>query len=241
MDRPRASNRVNLTMAFELRQVCQRIREEEDVRVVVITGRGRVFSSGREPLPRRWGRSVDGRLEQLQHRRVSSALAQVELPTIAAINGDAIDQGLEMALACDLRVAARGAKLGFTDLARGVVPWDGGTQRLPRLIGRTRALEMLLTSRVLDAEEAHRWGLINVVVEPGELAAVAEKLALEIASRAPIALRYSKEAVLKGMDMPLDQGMRLEADLSIILQSSVDRAEGIRSFLEKREPNFQGE
>ncbi len=241
MDRPRASNRVNLAMAIELRQACQRIREEENVRVVVITGRGGVFSSGRAPLPRRGGSGVYGPLERLQLRRVSSAVAQVELPIVAAINGDAIDQGLELALACDLRVAARGARLGFTDLAKGVVPWDGGTQRLPRLIGRTRALEMLLTSRLLDAEEAHRWGLVNMVVEPGELAASSEKLALEIASRAPIALRYSKEAVLKGMDMSLDQGLRLEADLSIILQSSVDRAEGIRSFLEKREPNFRGE
>ena len=177
----------------------------------------------------------------MELHRAASALASVEMPVIAAINGDAIDHGLELALACDLRIAARGVRMGFTDLSRGIIPWDGGTQRLPRLVGRTYALELLLTSRLMDSEEASKVGLVNFVVDPECLVSTTEKLALEIASGAPIAARYAKETVLKGMDMTLEQGLRLEADLNIILQSTSDRGEGLRSFLEKREPEFKGE
>jgi len=229
-------------MAMEIRQACQRLREEEGIHVAILTGRGKTFSSGREPLPlTRSVRQTYTPLEWLELHQAASALAGLEIPVIAAINGDAIDHGLELALACDLRIAVRGARLGFTDLSRGIIPWDGGTQRLPRLVGRARALEMLLTSRLMDAEEAYRAGLVNMVVEPEGLMSSAEKVALEIASGAPIAARYAKETVLKGMDMTLDQGLRLEADLNLILQSTADRAEGLRSFLEKREPKFRRE
>ena len=242
LTRPRASNRVNLDMALELRQVCEQLSSEEDVRVAIVTGRGKAFSSGRAPVVTR-GSAGGGYtpVQWLEMHRAAGSLAHMAIPTIAAINGDAIDQGLELALACDFRIVASEARLGFTDLSKGVVPWDGGTQRLPRLVGRTRALEMLLTSRILDAEEACRWCLVNMVVERGQLLARAEELALEIASGAPVATRYAKETVLKGMDMTLDQGLGLEADLSIILQSTSDRAEGIRSFLERRSPDFMGE
>ncbi len=242
LDRPRASNRVDLAMAGEIRDVCQRIREEERACVAIVTGRGEVFSSGRDPLALSENQSQPyAPSEWLELHRAASALAGVEIPVIAAINGDAIDHGLELALACDLRIAVEGARLGFTDLSRGVMPWDGGTQRLPRLAGRAVALEMLLTSRLMEAEEALRAGLVNMVAAPGGLLSAAEKVALEVASGAPIAARYAKETVLKGMDMTLEQGMRLEADLNVILQSTADRAEGLRSFLEKRKPEFRGE
>ena len=167
-------------------------------------------------------------------------MAGIPIPVIAAINGDAMDQGLEMALACDLRVAVEDAGLGITDLSRGVVPWDGGTQRLPRLVGRGMAMEMLLTGRVLDAREALKVGLVHHVVPCEQLDGAVGKLAATLAGKAPIALRYAKEAVMKGMDGPMEQGMRLEADLSILLQRTADRAEGIASFLEKRCPRFAG-
>ena len=237
LHRPRARNRVNDAMAAELRHVCQRLRED-DVRVAIVTGTGRFFSSGRETYRSSRG---EGLATWLERRRAAVALAGVEVPMIAAINGDAVDQGLELALACDLRLAAAGSVLGFTDVGRGVIPWDGGTQFLPRLVGRATALEMLLTSRLVDAGEARRTGLVNEVVEPSQLMDRALELARVIASGAPVAIRYTKETVLKGMDMTLEQGLRLETDLSMILQTTRDRAEGLRSFAEKREPGFKGE
>ena len=242
LNRPRAGNRVNLEMALELRQACQRVREEDDARVAIVTGRGGTFSTGRESTSRSSGMGrTHTPTEWVELHRVASVLAGVEIPTIAAINGDAVDHGLELALACDLRVASRSARMGFTDLSRGVVPWDGGTQRLPRLVGRAKALEMLLTCRLMGAEEARVAGLVNTVAESDDLLDAAEKLARGIASGAPIAARYAKETVLKGMDLTLEQGLRLEADLNIILQSTSDRSEGLRSFAEKREPRFRGE
>ena len=242
LNRPRASNRVNLAMAVELRDVIQKLRDEEGARVVILTGRGRTFSSGREAISssRRADHSHSA-LEWLGSHRAACTLGEVELPLIAAINGDAIDHGLELALACDIRVAARGARLGITDLSRGVMPWDGGTQRLPRLVGKALALELLFTSRLMDAEEACRAGLVNLVVEPERLMETAKELALEVADGAPIAARYAKEAVVKGMDRTLEQGLRLEADLNLILQSTGDRAEGLSSFLDRRRPEFTGE
>ena len=241
LSRPRASNRVNPDMAMELRQVCQALREENGVRVVIVTGKGRAFSCGRDAPGATESGGSYGPAEWLGLHRAASSLAAVEIPVIAAINGDATDHGLELALACDLRIAAKGARLGLTDVSLGRIPWDGGTQRLPRLVGRARALEMILQSRLVDSQEALAMGLVNQVVEPSELMVRTEEVALVIASGAPIAARYAKETVLKGLDMTIDQGLRLEADLSVLLQSTRDRAEGLRSFLEKRQPEFRGE
>ncbi len=237
LHRPAAGNRVNDAMAAELRHACQRLRED-GVHAAIVTGSGASFSAGREtygPSPE------EAPADWLHRRRAAVALAGAEVPLVAALNGDAIDQGLELALACDLRLAAEGASLGFTDVERGAIPWDGGTQLLPRLVGKGIALEMLLTSRLVDAEEARRRGLVNEVVEPSRLMDRALEVAGVIASGAPIALRYAKETVLKGMDMTLEQGLGLEADLSVVLQTTGDRKEGLSSFAEKREPEFRGE
>ena len=239
LDRPEASNRVDLTMAEEIRQASQRIREEKTALVMIITGAGDVFSSGRARLSS--DVLADGADEWLRLHRIASTIAGLPIPVIAAMNGDAIDQGLELALACDLRIAASSAKMGFSDLSNGTLPWDGGTQRLPRLVGRGPALEMLLTSRLVDADEAFHMGLANMVVEPEALMGSAEKVASEIASGGPVATSYVKEAVLKGMDMTLDQGLTLEADLNLLLFSTQDRDEGLSSFEEKRKPKFKGE
>lgn len=240
LNRPRNRNRVNLAMAMEIRQACQRMRQDNDVRVAILTGAGGVFSVGRERgLLSRASQRQDPQLG-LEAHRAASALAQVEVPTIAALNGDAIDQGLELALACDLRVAEEGIALGFTDLSRCIIPWDGGTQRLPRLVGCARALEMLLTGRLIGAQEALQIGLVNMVVAPKQALRTAEELAGRIAAGGPTAVRFAKEAVLKGLDLTLDQGLQLEADLSFILQATQDRAEGLRSFFEKRPPRFTG-
>ena len=232
LNRPRAANRVNTQMALELAELAEAANRDDAIRVVVLSGRGRTFSSGWE--------AVRVRTSDQQSLQAAAAIARIEKPVVAAINGDAVGQGLELALAADLRIAARGARLGMPHLSRGAIPWDGGTQRLPRLIGRAKALEMLLTGEVIDAEEARRIGLVSQVVEPEDLNAVVDQVADQIARAAPIAARYAKEAVARATDIPLDDGMRLEADLSILLHSTKDRAEGIRSFLERRQPRFRG-
>ena len=237
LNHPGDANRVDLTMAMELRQVTQQVHED-GADVAVVTGTGHYFSVGRVDLTCPQG--TDSR-QWLEMHRAASALAAVSIPVIAAINGDALGQGLELALACDFRIAVQGAKLGIADPPNGCMPWDGGTQRLPQLVGRAVALEMLLMGRVLEAEEALKAGLVNMVVPPEKLDDQVQSFATKISKNAPIALRYAKEAVLKGADMTLEQGLGLEADLNIILQSTKDRAEGISSFLEHRTPWFAGE
>ena len=236
--RPDAGNAIDEQMAQRLRDACERVRQDDDARVCIITGDGTSdgdFCVGTEfagdsPMP-----------DEFARLRVSEAVAAIEKPTIALISGDAIDQGLELALACDLRVAASDARLGLTHLATGIIPWDGGTQRLPRIIGQSRATAMILTSRLVDAQEAMDIGLVNHVAEREEAAEYVMSLATTIASHAPIAARYLKETLLKGSDMTLAQGLGLEADLTVILQSTADRADGIASFLERRQPNYRGE
>ena len=242
LDRPMAQNRVNLRMATELRDVCQRIMQDDDVLVVVLTGTGHDFCPGDEDeLPTPDGeKPVESVASYLEPRRAAGFLAGIEKPVIAAINGDAIGHGLEMALACDIRLAATDARMGMPQITRGTLPWDGGTQRLPRIVGRAWATDLLLTGKLIDAQEALRIGLVHEVTSQDQLMERAGQLAGTIAALGPIATRYAKESVLKGMDMTLDQGMRLEMDLNLLLQTTADRAEGIASFLERRQPNFTG-
>ncbi len=233
---PDRTNAPDDVMASELRVVAERV-SEDGAHLLVVTGAGERFCVGRAELG-------DSLVEDPRHRfemhRCASTLAGIPIPVIAAINGDAMDQGLEIALACDLRVASEDARLGITDLSRGIVPWDGGTQRLPRLVGRALAMEMLLLGRVLGAREALAVGLVHRVAPRDDIEDATAKLAGALAGKGPIALRYAKEAVLKGMDGSIEQGMRLEADLSILLHTTEDRAEGIASFLQKRSPRFAG-
>jgi enoyl-CoA hydratase len=171
---------------------------------------------------------------------VAEPIAKMDRPVIAAINGDAIGQGLEMALACDIRVASESSHFALNQIKAGLIPWDGGTQRLTRLVGRGKALEMILTGETIGAEEARRIGLVNQVVPSMELMAIVMKMAQEMASKGSIALRYTKEAVYQGMDLTLEQGLRLEADLYFLIHTTKDRAEGIKAFREKRVPKFEG-
>jgi enoyl-CoA hydratase/carnithine racemase len=159
---------------------------------------------------------------------------------IAAISGDAIGQGLELALACDIRIASEASRFGLPQIESGVIPWDGGTQRLSRLVGKGKALEMILTGEMIEAQEALRIGLVHKVLPKKDLTEVTMKMAQEMASKGPIALRYTKEAIYKGMDMTLEQGLHLEADLYLLIHTSKDRTEGIQAFREKKKPQFEG-
>ena len=171
---------------------------------------------------------------------MASAVAALPMPVVAIINGDAIAHGLELALAADLRVAIDSCRLGAGSPADDGFPYDGATQRLPRLVGPALARDLLLTGRTLSAQEALEAGLVNRVAAAGQLGEAAAELVAQICGAAPIAARYAKEAVAASRDLTLAQGLRLEADLSIILQSTADRAEGLRSFAEKRPPEFRG-
>jgi enoyl-CoA hydratase len=239
--RPEVHNAMNDPMRRELTRCFGDLVADDEVRAIVVTGAGeRAFSAGAdirefvEPLVAVRFREVRRRLD---FRQVMDRCPQ---PIIAAIRGYAFGGGLELALACDIRIASRDARLGLTEVNLGIIPGGGGTQRLPRLVGRGKALEMILTGARIEAEEALRIGLVERVVEPGEVLAVATELARSIAARAPVALRYAKEAVVKGLELPLADGLRLENDLSTLLRTTEDRVEGARAFLEKRPPRWTG-
>ena len=222
----------------ELNALCAEITHDEEMRVIVLTGvdeKSFVIGPG---LSREVLEDYDGRQTWLSP--VAGPIARLDRPVIAAMNGDAIGQGLELALACDIRIASETSRFGLPQIKSGLIPWDGGTQRLSRLVGRGKALEMILTGEVIDAQEALRIGLVNKVVSKKELMDVAVKVAQEMASKGPIALKYIKEAIYKGMDMSLEQGLRLEADLYLLIHTSKDRTEGIQAFREKRAPQFEG-
>ena len=236
LDRPDNGNRIDLEMAEALGEVCRLIAEDDRLRLTVLTANGKVFSVEEENATS--GETIE---ESDAPRKPGAPVAGLAIPVLVALNGDATGPGLELALAGDLRICVPSARFGFTGLARGVLPQDGGTQRLPRLVGPAWARDMLLTGRMVDAGEALAIGLVNRVAEsPGQLAAAVDELAAQITGGSPIGARYAKEAVGKGMDLSLDQGLGLEADLNVILQSTSDRAEGIKSFLEKRDPKFSG-
>jgi len=227
LNRPEAKNAINALMSQELAEVCSEISRDETAAVVTLTGTGEAFSVGTD--------SKETRLWP-----VATALAKLNCPLICAVNGDALGQGLELALACDLRVASETARLGLPQIASGLIPRDGGTQRLPRLIARAKALEMILLGEPVNAREACRLGLVNQVVAPDELSPVVAEIARKMSARAPLALRYAKEAILQGAELTLEQGLRLETDLYSLLQTTDDRTEGIRAFQEKRQPKFRG-
>ena len=233
LDRPGEGNLVSAALATELREACAELAADCGNRVVIFTGNGRVFSVGRA--------NPQDRISMLEHQ-AASALASLPVPVLVALNGDAIDHGLELALAGDLRLAVSGASFGFSPPSVGSFPFDGGTQRLPRLVGPAWARDMLLTGRRVDSREALAIGLVNRVAETAEdLMRVTLELAGRIVEGSPIGARYVKEAVTSGADLTLQQGLVLETDLNVILQSTSDRAEGISSFLERRPPRFTGE
>jgi enoyl-CoA hydratase/carnithine racemase len=225
-------------LSDELTEICAEIAWDEEIRVIVLTGSGEKSFALGTGLNRKV--SASGEEEEIRLFSISEPIAKTDRPVIAAIHGDAIGQGLEMTLACDIRVAVETARFGLPQINRGLIPWDGGTQRLPRLVGREKAIEMILTGETIDAKEAHRVGLVNKVVPPEELMSTVMSMAQEMASKSSIALRYTKEAVYQGMDLTLEQGLRLEADLYLLIHTTKDRTEGIKAFREKRVPKFEG-
>jgi len=201
----------------ELAEACNLINQDDDIYVVVLR-----------------------RIEAAQ-AGAAGAISGVNQPVIAVIEKDALGEALELALACDIRLASDKARFGMPQIASGLIPTDGGTQRLPRIVGKAKALEMVLTGETIDAGAALESGLAHKVVPENALTAEIEALTANLAAKSPISLRFAKEAVNKGMDMTLEQGLRLEADMYLIMHTTSDRTEGITSFREKRKPVFKGE
>jgi enoyl-CoA hydratase/carnithine racemase len=242
LNRPAVHNAMNERMREELTACFGELVRSEDARVIVVTGTGeRAFSAGADirefVAPQVPVRFRDGR------RRVDfrAAMDRCPQPIIAAIRGFALGGGLELALACDIRIAGEDSQLGLTEVNLAIIPGGGGTQRLPRLVGRGKALEMILTGARIDAREALRIGLVERVVPATEVLSSAQALARTLAEKAPVALRYAKEAVVKGLGLPLEDGLRLENDLATLLRTTDDRIEGAKAFLEKRKPRFTGQ
>ncbi|MGH7476635.1 MAG: enoyl-CoA hydratase/isomerase family protein [Longimicrobiales bacterium] len=240
VNRPAKRNALNATVRREIVEALDALRADQDVRVVVFTGAGdKAFIAGadieefaeRTPLEQR--RAMAG-------RNVFEEIAAFPKPTIARINGFALGGGCELALACDLRIAGRSARLGQPEVKLGILPGGGGTQRLPRLIGAGRALRLILTGEMIGAEEAERIGLVEWVVDDAELDAKTAAIVDALASYSPIALGLIKDALRTAMESPLSAGLRHERELFVTAFASDDRTEGMRAFLEKRAPAFRG-
>jgi enoyl-CoA hydratase/carnithine racemase len=245
LNRPDAMNAFNAQLQREFIAACLEFNNDPDVRVVIITGAGeKAFSAGLD-LKERAAEQVSFIEKRASRVRpgiatMHRALAAVDRPTIAAIHGWCLGGGLEIALACDLRIAATDARIGLTEIRRGIMPGAGGSQRLSRLVGPGHALKIALTGEPIDAAEAYRIGLVNEVVEPDELLQATNRLAATIMKGAPVSARFIKEAINKGLELPLDEGLRLEVDLATLLAQTEDSKEGPRSFVEKRPPVWQG-
>jgi enoyl-CoA hydratase/carnithine racemase len=217
-------NPIDQQLLDELASAIARVSDDGSVHVVLLTADGDAFSCG-----------------SASPAAATDAFRAIELmpqPVIAVIEGPADGAGMELALACDVRVASERASFALPQVAAGAVPSLGATQRLPRLVGRARAAQMILAGERIDAATAHAWGLVNAPA--GGALAEAERIAASICARGPLAVRYAKEAIARGLDMPVDQALRYETDLTVILQTTADRAEGVRAFLEKRDPKFEG-
>jgi enoyl-CoA hydratase/carnithine racemase len=240
-NRPKALNALSRRTLEELRDALLDARDDDTVRVVILTGAGeKSFVAGADINELAQRTAVDGKEFSLFGQSVVHLLETLGKPSIAAINGFALGGGCELALACSIRLASKTAKFGQPEVKLGIIPGYGGSQRLARLCGRGMAHEMCLTGEMISAEEAERIGLVNHVYEPGELLPAAGAMARKIAEKAPLAVKYTMEAIERGAEMPQEEGLFLEATLFGLACATEDMREGTRAFLEKRPPRFKG-
>lgn len=240
LNRPEVFNAISQELIDEVRDALALVDRDEEIKVLIITGAGKGFQAGADirelsvmtPMAiLRWNEGVV---------RINAALEKLRQPVIAAINGIAMGGGLELAISCQLRIAVEGAKLGLPEVKLGIIPGTGGTQRLPRLVGKTKAYEMLLTGDPIDADEACRIGLVNKVVPKGEALRAAEDLARLIMKNGPIAVEMCKDAVETGYDLPIEHAVQYSQKNCITCFSTEDMKEGTSAFIEKRKAHFTG-
>ena len=240
-NRPKVLNALNRKTIEELHQVLVDARDDVSVRVLILTGAGeKAFVAGADINELAQQSPVDGKEFSVYGQKIARLLETMGKPSICAINGFALGGGCEMALCCSIRIASKTAKLGQPEVKLGIIPGYGGSQRLARLCGKGLAHELCLTGEMVSAEEAQRVGLVNHVYEPAELLPAAETMAKKIIEKAPLAVKYCMEAIERGVEMPLEEGLFLEATLFGLCCATADMREGTKAFLEKRAAHFKG-
>ena len=241
VNRPDKLNALNSATETELQAAFLALRDDPDVAGIVVTGAGqKAFVAGADIGELSGLGATQGKEFAFQGQTTFTRIAQCPKPVIAAVNGYALGGGCELAIACHLRVASEGARFGLPEVQLGLIPGHGGTQRLARLIGTGRALEMVLTGRMVTAEEALGWGLVNAITPPDGLLEAARERLGQILDKGPLAVQYALEATLRGFDLGLDDGLYLEATLFGMACGTEDMKEGTKAFLEKRKPAFRG-
>ena len=239
IDRPEALNALNNALLQELKDMFTELRDDEEVRAIILTGAGNAFVAGADIAAMNAMTPIEGREMMILGHSLMDLIEDMEKPVIAAVNGFALGGGCELSMACDIRIASEKAKFGQPETGLGIIPGFGGTQRLPRLVGKSMAKYLLFTSDVIDAERAEQIGLVEKVVPVGALMEEAEKVARRIMANGPIAVGLVKKAVNKGYDLPLREATSLEIELETVAFSTEDKTEGMTAFQEKRDKHFQ--
>jgi len=241
INRPAVLNAMSLETLDELHRAIEALGKDDAIRVIVITGAGeKAFVAGADINELARQSPISGREHAIRGQQVFDRIEHLGKPVIAALNGYTLGGGCELAMSCTLRIAADTAKLGQPEINLGLIPGYGGSQRLARLVGAGRALELMLTGQPITAQEAHRLGLVNRVVPAADLRNEVRALAVLLASKPPIAMRYIIDAVNEGLQMSLAEGLRFEATLFGLVASTEDMREGTRAFVEKRKAEFKG-
>ncbi|HTM37439.1 MAG TPA: enoyl-CoA hydratase-related protein [Terriglobales bacterium] len=241
VNRPKVLNALDMATMDELRAAFHDIKNDAGVRVVILTGSGeKAFIAGADISELAKNDPVSAKEYALRGQNVLNLIENLGKPVIGCINGFALGGGCEIALACTIRLASDNAKLGQPEVKLGIIPGYGGTQRLPRLVGKGIAMQLLLTGEMITAQEAHRIGLVNEITAPADLIPRSEAIAQKIIANAPLAVQYTMEALNKGMETPLSEGLYIEAALFGLASATEDKKEGTTAFLEKRPPHFKG-
>jgi enoyl-CoA hydratase len=240
INRPDKLNALNAATIGELGNAIDEIRTRDDIAGAILTGAGRAFVAGADISELAAQTPMQAKQRALRGQRVFRQFETSPKPVVAAVNGFALGGGCELAMSCHVRIASDAAKFGQPEVKLGICPGYGGTQRLPRLVGMGRALQLLMTGEIIDAAEAYRIGLVNRVVPGTDLLASADALVRQMLANAPLALASCIETVVRGTEIPLDDALNLEANHFALLAGSQDMAEGARAFLEKRPPVFAG-
>jgi enoyl-CoA hydratase len=241
LNRPETLNAFNKEVVSEVLQALEDVRNDENVRVVILTGAGeKAFSAGADIKAMIGMNALKARELSLMGEKLCLALENFEKPVIAALNGYALGGGLEVAMSCDLRIASENSRMGQTEINIGLIPGWGGTQRLTRLVGRTKAKEMIFTGKMIDAKTAEQLGIVNMVIPADMFRETVRQFALDLASKAPVALKVAKALIDKGAEIGLDSALALEREGFGVVASTEDLQEGVNAFTEKRKPTFKG-